>query len=279
MSSKHKVVFIFAAAFVHCWTLGHSGVRKSARQRRNVVAKKEGTKHLGMSAAEAVPRNEFSDVYNEVGPDNVGGMGDEPSCTVTLFTLNTRGQDVISASGHTTYDLTSGTADLDVSVPKTTLTPLERITAKEITLDAAAAAAAQGPSRTAAQDPGHTATEDPTDQGNDQQDLYVAVDQMECDPHKVVAVRPGQHNQMLLGLSNDVDCAVAAFSCSSKLLLESQHLHSIPALAYVAAGEHRHMFTHTSNHMWLPLLVLRFCGLICSCSLQEPTLKQQMCDR
>ena len=212
-----------------------------------------------MFAVEAVPRNEFSDVYNEVGPDNVGGMGAEPSCTVTLFTLNKQGQAVSSTSGHKACTSTSGTADVDVPGPETVPHAHEGVIAKHLP----DSAAPQDPSHTAAQDlsptagedtcqtagqePSHTAAsgdeidtaaEDLSHEGSDQHGLYVAVDQMECDPHKVVAVRPGQHNQMLLGLSNDVDCAAVAFSCSSKLLLESRHLHSIPALAYVAAGQY-----------------------------------------
>ena len=174
-----------------------------------------------MPAAETVPRNEFSDVYTEVGPDNVGGMGDEPSCTITLFTLNEAAKRVTDAT-----DVSSTRACADTSG-----------TAEEDALSETTSTAHQ--SNDARQSPHDTAAGDPVAscKSEDQQSMYVVMDQVECDPHKVVALRPGQHNQMLLGVSNDVDCAMVAFGCSSELLLEPQHLHSIPALAYVAAGE------------------------------------------
>lgn len=171
-------------------------------------------------AAETAPRNEFSDVYNEVGPDNVGGMGDEPSCTITLHMLReaaqqgTHGSDAPGTQGTTCAD-NSGAAEED-ALP-----------------EAASSSAHHG----VIAQPDDTATECLAQQHGDQQSLYVAVHQLECDPHKVVALRPGQHQQMLLGLSNDVDCAAVAFSCSDKLALDAQHCHSIPALAYVAAGQ------------------------------------------
>lgn len=216
-------------------------------------------KHVDMSAAEAAPRNEFSDVYNEVGPDNVGGMGAEPSCTVTLFTLEKQGPHVSGVSGCKACADTIGAADDDVHVPETVSAAHQGILAKQLPDSAApkdaSHTAAQDLTHTAAESTGDAAAQEPSHNGSGQQGLYVAVDQMECDPHKVVAVRPGQHNQMLLGLSNDVDCAVVAFGVSSKLLLESRHLHSIPALAYVAAGQlHEHMRTHKQLPVALKIL-------------------------
>lgn len=169
-----------------------------------------------MRAAESAPRNEFTDVYNEVGPDNVGGMGDEPSCTITLHILREAAKQGKNDS-HTpgTQADNSGAAEED-ALP-----------------EAAFSCAHHG----VVAQPNDTATESSAQRHGDQQSLHVAVEQVECDPHKVVALRPGQHQQMILGLSNDVDCAAVAFSCSDQLVLDSQHCHSIPALAYVAAGQ------------------------------------------
>ncbi|KAL3133777.1 hypothetical protein ABBQ32_008257 [Trebouxia sp. C0010 RCD-2024] len=206
-------------------------------------------------AGEAGPRNEFSDVYNEVGPDNVGGMGAEPSCTATLFALKKQGQHVSGVPGHKTCTDTSGPSDIDAPLSETVPAAHQGEVAKQMPDSAAPKdtsdtiaqnlnyTTAESTYHTAAQEPIRTAAGEPSHKGNGQQGLYVAVDQMECDPHKVVAVRPGQHNQMLLGLSNDVDCAVVAFSSSSRLVLEARHLHSIPAFTYVAAGKVHKKFT------------------------------------
>lgn len=167
-----------------------------------------------MRAAAPVPRNEFSDVYNEVGPDNVGGMGDEPSCTITLFVLRDAAKQGTDGSGASS----SGAAKQD-ALSETACTAEQGMDAQHLLHGTA------------------KATEDSAHKEGDQQSTYIAVDQVECDPHKLVALRPGQHDQMLLGLSNDVDCATVAFSCSDKPVLDSQHCHSIPALAYVAAGQ------------------------------------------
>ena len=166
---------------------------------------------LVVAAAETVPRNEFADMYNEVGPDNIGGMGDEPSCTITLYTLK---QDVQQPEN------TDASSVATCATANTTANP-------DTPPETASVDAQQSPA--SANDSGNGVQQQ-------LQSTYVVVSHMECDPHTVVALRPGQHDQLLMGLCNDVDCAVVACSCSDKLLLESQHLHSIPALAYVAAG-------------------------------------------
>ena len=172
-------------------------------------------------AAVTVPRNQFSDLYNEVGPDNVGGMGGEPSCTITLFLLRQAakwGKDGRDGSDTQACVDTSGAAKSD-AVSDTPCTAQQGMDAQYLPHDAT------------------ISTEDSAHKDGGEQSSYVAVDQVECDPHKIVALRPGQHNQMLLGLSNDVDCATVAFSSSGKQVLDSQHCYSIPALAYVAAGQ------------------------------------------
>ena len=205
-----------------------------------------------MRAAATVPRNEFSDVYNEVGPDNVGGMGDEPSCTITLFLLGDaakRGNDGGEVSG------TQACAESNEA-------------AKQDTASETASTAQQGMDEQHLPHGTAIATENSAHKDGDQQSLYVAVDQVECDPHKVVALRPGQHNQMLLGLSNDVDCATVAFSCSGKPVLDSQHCHSIPALAYVAAGQlqvHLYSILHTCLHVCSTHVCVTRYMYICVC--------------
>ena len=169
-----------------------------------------------MAAAETVPRNEFADMYSEVGPDNVGGMGDEPSCTITLFTLK---EDSVQQKEDTDASAIIASAHADATAKPDPLP------------EAACAAHHDGDAQQSSASDSHSGNH------SERPRTYVATSHLECDPHKLVALRPGQHNQLLLGLSNDVDCAVVAFSCSDKLLLDSQHLHSIPALAYVAAGE------------------------------------------
>lgn len=242
----------------------HTSARHRMQTPRNVTqdCTLRERKHVEMSAGEAGPRNEFSDVYNEVGPDNVGGMGAEPSCTATLFALKKQGQHVSGVPGHKTCTDTSGPSDIDAPLSETVPAAHQGEVAKQMPDSAAPKdtsdtiaqnlnyTTAESTYHTAAQEPIRTAAGEPSHKGNGQQGLYVAVDQMECDPHKVVAVRPGQHNQMLLGLSNDVDCAVVAFSSSSRLVLEARHLHSIPAFTYVAAGQ---LQEHMSTHIQLPV--------------------------
>ena len=68
--------------------------------------------------------------------------------------------------------------------------------------------------------------------------IYSVADQIDCGPHKVVAI--GQQQQILLGLSDDIDCAAVTFTAQDSALV-TEHLHSIPALAYVTAGKTGHM--------------------------------------
>ena len=203
-----------------------------------------------MRAAATVPRNEFSDVYNEVGPDNVGGMGEEPSCTITLFLLRDATKRGTDGSGVST----SGAAKQD-ALSETACTAEQGVDAQHLL---------HGTLKI---------TEDSAHKDGDQQSTYIAVDQVECDPHKLVALRPGQHNQMLLGLSNDVDCATVAFSCCDKPVVEPQHCHSIPALAYVAAGQLQaqlYSMLRTCIHMCMTryryICIWKMCAChMCSC--------------
>ena len=58
-----------------------------------------------------------------------------------------------------------------------------------------------------------------------------------CEPHRLAALQACEPQQCLLGLTDDVDCAVVAaawdaHSCQASL----EHISTVPALAYVAAG-------------------------------------------
>ena len=218
-----------------------------------------------MTAGEAVPRNEFSDLYNEVGPDNVGGMGNEPSCCVTLYTLkrHTEQPPQSQQALHQTTAADAVAAAHTVTVTDNVVDGSSATIASDCA-DATEGAAAQQPvgadlNTTAGSGPSPPAvlplsarlarqavksrwagmiTDSDDEQWpySVQEPVYEAVEQVDCGPHKVVAVRYGQQEQLLLGLSDDVDCAVVQFSSSHDHQLQSQHIHSIPALAYVAAG-------------------------------------------
>ncbi|DBA75109.1 TPA: hypothetical protein ACH3X1_010431 [Trebouxia sp. C0004] len=191
-------------------------------------------------ADDAVPRNEFLDLYNEVGPDNVGGMGREPACTVTLF----------SPDGHAAPDSSAA------SLTKAQSAGFEATDSAQSNIAQTApqaneAAVGSTVSETAIPDDqrgasplqdGMTPPAGDLSQQDAEQPVYRLADQMECEPHKVVAVRPGQQQQILLGMSDDVDCAVVGFKPSNSALV-SDHIHTIPALAYVAAGKIHKKFT------------------------------------
>lgn len=188
-------------------------------------------------ADDAVPRNEFSDLYNEVGPDNVGGMGSEPTCTISLFSPDDHvAPDSSAASLTKTHS--AGFAAKDSAQPNVAQTADDAASGSIISETAV-------PDDQLGASPlqdGMTPPAGDLSQHNAEQPIYRLADQVECDPHKVVAIRPGQQQQILLGMSNDVDCAVVGFKSSSSALV-SDHIHTIPALAYVAAGKIHKKFT------------------------------------
>ncbi len=186
-----------------------------------------------IAADDAVPRNEFTDLYNEVGPDNVGGMGSEPACTVTLFSPD--GHAAPGSSAASPSKAHSGFETKDSAQPNTAQTADD--TAGGSTISQTAVPYDQlgaSPLQDNMAPPAGILS-----QHNAEQPVYRLADQVECDPHKVVAIRPGQQQQILLGMSNDVDCAVVGFKSSNSALV-SNHILTIPALAYVAAGESCH---------------------------------------
>lgn len=213
------------------------------------------------SAADAIQQNEFADLYSEVGPDNVGGMGSEPSCTLTLFTCQpgaaqspsngpaapsqaTEAVHSPSRDKPATFSSSSDAPELQ-AVSADTNPPLgspsdatAKVTGKTVT-----PASADGNNATALDSSnvsGSQASQPPKRQKvtAEKHAPFEAVMQIGCSPHNVVASRPGHQHPMLLGLSDDVDCAVVAVSAADAgQQLHAEHVHSIPALAYVAAGK------------------------------------------
>ena len=225
-----------------------------------------------MCAADALQQNEFSDLYSEVGPDNVGGMGNEPSCTLTLLTrcqdttqpcthaTAATSQHCEAGNGHTadqpqssvnqteTAGASSAVTVASDSAPAAVIDNLPAASAQvESTSPVGDTAAPAQTSRVAAsanQDPESRTTgqtrNDKLPSSGPHADLdsdagYEAVMQISCRPHDVVASQAGHPHPMLLGLSDDVDCAVVSVSAAGQQL-QAQHTASIPALAYVAAG-------------------------------------------
>ncbi len=190
-----------------------------------------------VAADDAVPRNEFSDLYNEVGPDNVGGMGSEPACTITLFSPDGLEAPDSSAASLTKAQSAGFEAKDSAQSNIAQTAPQANEAAGGSTISETAIPDDQlGASPL--QD-GMTPPAGDLSKHNAEQPVYRLADQVECDPHKVVAIRPGQQQQILLGMSNDVDCAVVGVKSSNSALV-SDHIHTIPALAYVAAGESCH---------------------------------------
>lgn len=203
-----------------------------------------------VAADDAVSRNEFSDVYNEVGPDNVGGMGSEPACTVTLFSPDSHAAPDSSSARLIKARAGFGTkesAQCNIAQTADDAAGGSTISQTAVPDDQLGASLLQD---------GMTPPAGHLSQHNAEQPVYRLADQVECDPHKVVAIRPGQQQQILLGMSNDVDCAVVGFESSNSALV-SDHIHTIPALAYVAAGESCHPVAVAAQCMVHLLLRLR----------------------
>ena len=77
-----------------------------------------------------------------------------------------------------------------------------------------------------------------------------------CEPHRLAALQACEPQQCLLGLTDDVDCAVVAAawdaqSCQASL----EHISTVPALAYVAAGG-----AQPEQQMLYTLCFCRACG-------------------
>lgn len=186
-------------------------------------------------------------MYSEVGPDNVGGMGNEPACTLTLFRraqISAQSGSSSAAEGQPTdteHNQSSTATDAATNFPDQTLPTLSQ------------ESVADAPQRSGDQ---HATDQQPLGvhvtanrHGN-----YETVMQIGCSPHDVVAIQSGHWHPMLLGLSDDVDCAVVAVSADGQQL-QAQHVHTIPALAYVAAG--------TAQSHLCPVLTRLFnCGFL-----------------
>lgn len=184
-------------------------------------------------------------------------MGDEPSCTLTLYT---RSQPQVQPSKQAAppaaapaphraapsqVPAASATGNGTASDGPHSASARSCKDPAHIAHAAHEAAAAAAGTQTAASTEGSTGVAAPSSTGGQLQPASTAashgsphleaVAQIGCSPHNVVACQAGQQQSMLLGLSNDVDCAVLAVNADGGRL-QAQHSHSIPALAYVAAG-------------------------------------------
>eukprot|EP00887_Chlorella_sp_A99_P007189 scaffold2.g7189.t1 len=131
---------------------------------------------------EALPHQQYADVFHESGPDGVGAMGAEPGCSLFCYALQ----------GETPAD------------------------------DGATAAGAAA-ART-----------------------WSLAEALHCAPHRLLSCQV-QAGGLLLGLTDDVDCAVVAVAPASSAGTGSgagagggfaaMHVASIPALGYVCAGK------------------------------------------
>ena len=186
-----------------------------------------------------MPRNEFSDLYHEVGPDNVGGMGGEPACTVTLF----KQTDSDPQPSPDAAPVQQDHAILPASQQQHTA-PAQDSSAAPATASATASfAQSNGPAAleqqtTAEPQASILIQQNGSSEYRTGRSTYRIVDQIDCGPHKMVAF--GQQQQILLGLSDDIDCAAVMFTSQASALV-AEHLHSVPALAYVTAGKTGHM--------------------------------------
>ena len=68
------------------------------------------------------------------------------------------------------------------------------------------------------------------------------LDRIACGPHRLLGVggggaADGARDCLLLGLTDDVDAAVVRVSIGAEDTIAAQHVASVPALAYVAAGK------------------------------------------
>lgn len=198
-------------------------------------------------------------------------MGNEPSCTLTLFTkcqdtsqpcthattatsqhheagnCHTADQPQSSVNQTETASATSAVTVASDSTPAAVLDSFPAASAQvESTSpgDIAAPAQMSPVAASANQDPASSTTGQTLNDklpssgphaGLDSDANYEAVMQISCRPHDVVASQAGHPHPMLLGLSDDVDCAVVSVSAAGQQL-QAQHTASIPALAYVAAG-------------------------------------------
>lgn len=151
-------------------------------------------------------------------------MGSEPSCTITMF----------SPSSRTAPEHNPTAASVDPSSTFSEAVSNDKDSGKP---NAQSETSAVGHQPVASEQSADSAGDNRQADGHSsERPAYEASDQIECDPHKVVAVGPGSQQQLLVGLSSDVDCAVVRFVVSGAAL-GSAHVHTIPALAYVAAGQ------------------------------------------
>eukprot|EP00891_Asterochloris_glomerata_P001667 jgi/Astpho2/1667/Aster-04101 len=223
------------------------------------------------SALEALPQTQYVDMWHETGPDNVGGMGSEPGvavygyvCQATRQPLgsNSAAQPEAWSPGMAAPNSAAAQPASDVVGPgESEQAPAQQASGPDQQPQSLVGGAAM-PRQTAVASrqpgslPGQTkglyeqsGASTPPDQLDQQPEtgtlapLPRQTNVVRCEPHRLAALQACEPQQCLLGLTDDVDCAVVAAawdaqSCQASL----EHISTVPALAYVAAGKVQRKF-------------------------------------
>lgn len=177
-----------------------------------------------------LPHQQYADLYREAGSDGVGAMGSEPTCTLFTFALAAGTADAAGTAG----EAQQGQRPLLRLVHTLSCQPHKLLTCH------------LQPPPFGAQEPPTPDTHLP--EGGRGAGAGVGAPALQ--QQDGAAISPGP--TLLLGLTDDVDCAVVAVTCSSGSDGDGsssdaqggaagagfvvQHVSSIPAMAYVAAG-------------------------------------------
>ena len=179
---------------------------------------------------EDLPRNQYADLFKESGPDGAGEMGGEPLCTLVCYKREQQ-ENLVSQEDKTDQNQAEGTptaAPLENDPESTELNtsnPLCIIVGDE-----------------------------PPPPGR-KKNKFQIIEKILCHPHRLLGCQIVR-NALRLSLTDDVDCAVVDIAASKPKENEERnvplpgqatgfsinHVASIPALAYVAAGKIQRKF-------------------------------------
>ena len=180
-----------------------------------------------------LPHQQYADLYREAGSDGVGAMGSEPTCTLFTFALAAGTADAAGTAG----EAQQGQRPLLRLVHTLSCQPHKLLTCH---LEQAAAGAQEPP------------TPDTHLGGGSAVGATSTAAAASGSGGGSGGSQPSP--RLLLGLTDDVDCAVVAVGCTSPeaagagggegaagpeeaaLGFVIQHVASVPALSYVAAG-------------------------------------------
>lgn len=183
-----------------------------------------------------MPANEYADLWRETGLDNAGGMGQEPACDLYSFSCRPSHHKQQQQQPPGASHPAPGIADPSATEHQETATATDGATVVGCDTQTATQtthSANQGhPPLSEISDTVPSATAvSVTARG------HIRTDVRQCHPHKVVALRHEQSHKVTVGLSDDVDCAVIEAAVQPGTgQLDVNHVATVPALAYVAAG-------------------------------------------